>query len=152
MSSWMTYLYQKYSKKCLDNIHAIMKHKMQTSSKRDWRQPSVLGKCSTAKSCKSHDMHTLQQSSPHVPTHRMTSSSCSSPSPPQKSRCPNVAAPDSLWHKPLAWFWLHVVLRFFEKCTLAQDWLWTKPEQAEPPLICSYLYGCPIIIAMHLRS
>lgn len=57
MSSWMTYLHQKYSKKCLDNIHAIMKHKMQTSSKRDWRQPSVLGKCSTAKSCKSHDIH-----------------------------------------------------------------------------------------------
>ena len=85
MSSSMTYLYQKYSKKCLDNIHEIMQHKAQMSSKRDWRQPSVLGKCSTAKPCKSHEIHTLQQSSSHVPTHRMTSSSCSSPSPPKKA-------------------------------------------------------------------
>ena len=50
-------------------------------------------------------------------------------------------APDSLWHKPLAWFWLHVALRFFEKCTLAQGWLWTKPGEAEPPWFAAIYIG-----------
>lgn len=135
MSSSMTYLYQKYSKKCLDNIHEIMKHKTQMSSKRDWRQPPVLGKCSTVKSCKSH-----------LPT-IFTSCSCTPydlmlmfiPFPPKKrvpKRCctwQSVAQTTRVILAPCcaSVFWkVHLGPRL----ALNQAWAsWT-------PLICSYSY------------